>query len=815
MWVTRSNTDHCHEAGMVIRAVLAFVAASLLAAPAAFASRLPSSTTPLTGSTFLGGDGNQDDAAPYVDWQGLQAAGHVVHNPDADGQATAFADGSKLLEPGSWRLTTETSAGPSKVNVLDAWSAVDQPAGDTFLYLAFTRKESGGTAAISFELNHDGRLWDNGHAKIPCRRTGDLLVSTLPHGNEVELVLQRWTTTTADAATGCARVGTVKTVATVPAGTAQGAVNAGTIMSRLPGSFALGSSIPAERFSEVALNLSAFAEAAFGNRCLAFASVWMHSRSSNSETSSLQDHVAAQPLRVRSCAASGTKFFDRDTDGVRDSGDPGIPRFLIWADYDNDGVRDAVEPFSETDDDGHYVIHDIQPPSGAYTLRETLGTPGRRSQTTSWRCSFPNASTADGFANGNGGLFGCGWGPVSVASTPYAARRDFGNWVPASLTVEKQLWPTEDPGRFDLIVNGVTVLPAAGDGDSVTFPVAPGTFDISEEAAAGTDWGAFESSVSCRTVTRRRSVLRSGPVWNGLVLQAGDHATCTFVNARSGAPGIAIEKTGPTLAAAGDRLRYRLYVTNPGDLAIAANTVQVTDETCDDAPELTSKGEDGTPETLDPGDTWTYRCSYRTPAPTTDCVATALRNAATASGTVGGITVRDDASITTTLTCPDQPPEPPLPPAPPTAPEPTPPLPPQPQPEPAPPAPVVPPLPGPQPPSVPPFVPPGPAPPDAGEAGSAGVTTSTARCITRASQLQLTGQRMSRITVSVDGRRIATRTLRLLQRRTMPLQRVLAPGRHRLAIRVTFEPGSGTPPVTLAPTITVCGVASRLPRVTG
>lgn len=787
---------------MVIRAVPAVVAALLIATPAAVASTLPSSTTPLTGSTFQGGDGNQDDAAPHVDWQGLQAAGRVVHNPDANAQDTAFAGGSKLLEPGAWDLTAEAGGvDPGKVNVLDAWSAVDQPAGDTFLYLAFTREDASGTAAISFELNRDGRLWNNGHAMIPCRRTGDLLVSTLPHGNEVELVLERWTTSSTDAATACARTGTVKTVATIPAGTAQGAVNAGTITSRLPGSSAPESPISTGRFSEVALNFSALVEAALGDQCLAFASLWMHSRSANSQDSSLQDHVAPRPLSVRTCAASGTKFFDLDADGVRDSGDPGIPRFLIWADYDNDGVRDAGEPFSETDDDGHYVIDDIQPPSGSYTLRETLGTPGRRSQPTSWRCSFPNANTDGGFANGLGGLFGCGWGPISTSTTPYATGRDFGNWVPASLTLEKQLWPAEDPGRFDLIVNGVTVLPAAGDGDSVTFPVSPGTFNISESPAAGTDGGAFESSVSCRPVTGRRSVLRSGPAWNGLVLQAGDHATCTFVNARPGAPGIAIEKVGPTLAAAGDTLRYRLYVTNPGDLAIASNTVEVTDETCDDPPELTSKGGDGTPQTLDPGDTWIYRCSHRTPAPTPDCVATAFTNAASASGTVGGITVRDDGSVTTTLTCPDQPPEPPLPPAP--------------APEPGPAPPVVLPLPGPESPSVPAFVPPGPKPPDAGEAGTAGVTAGGARCITRVSQVQLIGQRMSRIAVSVDGRRVATRTLPLLLRRTAPLTRLPPPGRHRLVIRVTFEPGSGTPPVTLARTITVCGVASGVPRVTG
>ena len=104
--------------------------------------------------------------------------------------------------------------------------------------------------------------------------------------------------------------------------------------------------------------------------------------------------------------------------------------------------------------------------------------------------------------------------------------------TPASLTVEKQLWPSDDPGRFDLIVNGVTVKAAAGDGGKVTLQVPPGTYNISESPVAGTDPAAYDSTVGCRTSTRRRSVLRSGPAWNGLTLKAGAQAACTFTNVR-------------------------------------------------------------------------------------------------------------------------------------------------------------------------------------------------------------------------------------------------------------------------------------------
>lgn len=105
--------------------------------------------------------------------------------------------------------------------------------------------------------------------------------------------------------------------------------------------------------------------------------------------------------------------------------------------------------------------------------------------------------------------------------------------------------------------------------------------------------------------------------------------------------------------------------------------------------------------------------------------------------------------------------------------------------------------------------------PDAGTGGIAGIIASSARCITRASELRLSGQRIGRYRVSVNGRLLATRTLRLLQRRSFPLTRIFAPGRYVLTIRVTFERGSGTAPVTLTRTVTICGRAARAPRVTG
>ena len=107
-------------------------------------------------------------------------------------------------------------------------------------------------------------------------------------------------------------------------------------------------------------------------------------------------------------------------------------------------MRDANEPFAVTDDRGQYVIENIQPPGGSYRLRETLLSARRQVRAdTAWRCSLPNAGTAGGFPSGPGGLFGCG---VADHTTPYAQGRDFGDWLPAQLTVSKQLGPPTTPG---------------------------------------------------------------------------------------------------------------------------------------------------------------------------------------------------------------------------------------------------------------------------------------------------------------------------------------------------------------------------------
>jgi hypothetical protein len=317
----------------VLASVFAF---GFLIAPAASATPLPPSLSPLPGSSFQGADGNQNDALPAIDWRALQAAGRVRHSPDPNDQDTAFTGGSKEDKPGQWDFAVEAGGvNPGKANILDAWSTYDPQGAEPFLYLAFTRESAdtraAGTTFLTFELNHDPRLWNNGLATIPCRRTGDVLVSYNAQGNDVSVVIQRWVTTQTDAASGCATTGQLDNFTSfTPNVDAQGAINETDIGAYLPGAYV--NTIPVHRFGETALNLGQLLEQGFGDPCFSFTSIWMHSRSSTSESSNMQDYVAPRPITVRGCSASGTKFHDLNANGRRDAGEPGLPRWEIWAD---------------------------------------------------------------------------------------------------------------------------------------------------------------------------------------------------------------------------------------------------------------------------------------------------------------------------------------------------------------------------------------------------------------------------------------------------------------------------------------------------
>ena len=361
----------------------------------------------------------------------------------------------------------------------------------------------------------------------------------------------------------------------------------------------------------------------------------MHSRSSTSESSELQDVVAPHAIDLRRCSAAGTKWLDNNADGVRDAGDDGLAGFRIYADLNGDGNFDNGEPFAISDDNGDYVIDDIKP-SGRYTLREepTNAVPLDEP----WTCSHPAPS--------------CTW-TVDAAAQPYAKHRDFGNWRPARITLTKKLDPPDDSGRFDLSF-GSSTLHNAGDGDTETFSVKPGSYPVSETPVAGTDAADYDSSVSCHPVSKLVRLLR-GATSTTQTVTAGQQIECTFVNVRHGSPSVTIDKIAPAFALHGATLKYQLAVTNTGSVSFAAGDVDVKDAQCDNPPnlgqQLNGKGEaDASPGSLDPGDTWLYACQ-RTTKPIDD-PDTCRETKATNTGRVHVPGASDEDDEVTILICP-------------------------------------------------------------------------------------------------------------------------------------------------------------------
>jgi uncharacterized repeat protein (TIGR01451 family) len=328
---------------------LALVSASLCIVALAFsatasATFLSPTPDPLAGSNFQGGDGDQADDSGHIDWQTLASVppgdnGFVVNSTDSTTDDSCFGSpNQKQLNPGGWVfIDCGTGVNPSKDNLLAGWSSVDH-AGDTFLYLAFTREAQTGNTYLAFELNQQAGTFHNPAGyDVPCR-TGDgdgplpddLIISYQVESGgtppNVEIVVHRWKTLTASASDPrhCALTGTVDELDPQPF--AEGAVNAGSIPNYLnggsPANFLAGT------FGEAALNLSGFFRSYLNDRpCFAFGSISMESHSSTSFTSDLKDFIGPTPLSVANCQINVDKQVR-----VRTGGTPSDPTTDTYAD---------------------------------------------------------------------------------------------------------------------------------------------------------------------------------------------------------------------------------------------------------------------------------------------------------------------------------------------------------------------------------------------------------------------------------------------------------------------------------------------------
>jgi hypothetical protein len=293
--------------------ILAALFAAVLFAAPAYATTTQS---PLAGTTFQAGDGDQEAAGDLRDWGTVAPTpGTTMPDPPTAGP-NMFGEGSKEEAPGAWTLVGREPS--NKFDFLAAWARPESGERED-LYLAFRRDSPNGDTYLTFELNQDTRRWDNdGSAAtpaIPCRMDRDVLLSyEIEPGGKAEpdpvtVRLYRWHEATDDGVTGCSLTGTLTggEALNPPLGShplAQGAINEdGPIANHLDTDGDGDADTPVfERstFGEAGLNVTAAVEQ-LGLECAAFGQVQLHSRASVSITSAVKDYVAPVPLDLDTC----------------------------------------------------------------------------------------------------------------------------------------------------------------------------------------------------------------------------------------------------------------------------------------------------------------------------------------------------------------------------------------------------------------------------------------------------------------------------------------------------------------------------------
>ncbi|MEA2287428.1 MAG: hypothetical protein QOJ21_3471 [Solirubrobacteraceae bacterium] len=208
-----------------------------------------------------------------------------------------------------------------------------------------------------------------------------------------------------------------------------------------------------------------------------------------------------------------------------------------------------------------------------------------------------------------------GAGPLDVAvADGDAVTCRIKNVRRAKLIVEKHTAPA-DPAApktsFDFTVDPGAAAFSLTDGGVDSRLVEPGSPYTVTEADARAK-GYKLTGVGCTTAygDTARAIASAGSVATRSATVTpgpGDVVTCSFTNTKVN-PAIAVQKTGPATAYAGDTLTFDYVVTNPGNEPL--HQVDVTDDRC---AAVVQGAKDGADDVLDPGETWRYSCTMVAP----------------------------------------------------------------------------------------------------------------------------------------------------------------------------------------------------------
>ena len=511
------------ENARLIGVTIAAVAASLalLAASAGAA--------PLAGSSFDAANGTLTDTVDH-DWNPAgQPPGNIgpiqaitcPSTPPGAGTNCgldrtnsslddSFTQGPKEDDPAP--VIGDGSIPPNKDDLSRFYVNQEKAGGDDFLYLAWERTNTLGSAHMDFEFNQSSTASANGVTKV--RTAGDILI-TFDFGGSGQPVLSlgRWVTT--GAASQCEASNSVpcwgELADLTASGFANGAVNNTNVIDNNPpgaprtlaGSVSNNGSV-SSTFGEAAINLTD-AQVFPPNRCFHLGAAMLKSRSSGqSFTSSLKDFIAPIPVNITNC---GQVIIRKVTDPPSD---PATTTFGYTKTFNTDPSTPNTFQLGH----GQSRTFDGVLPGTGYTVVEDV-------LATGWDFVSVDCSASTGVTptiNGPLVTFAID-DPADVLDCTYTNRAratiivekitddGFGPFVFSSLTLS--------PSSFTL----TTTAPGAAGKDSRTFSqLLPGTYDVAETVPAG--WNLVSSTCD------------NGNPPSSIMVGAGQTVTCTFHDAR-------------------------------------------------------------------------------------------------------------------------------------------------------------------------------------------------------------------------------------------------------------------------------------------
>jgi hypothetical protein len=254
----------------------------------------------LPGSTFEGNDGNLVvDTAGNTDW--ANAPNRVVGLDQPSGSTdNSFGQGTK--EDNANATVVTGSIPPNKNDLTRFYVGSEFVSGSNFLYLAWERAVNIGNANLDLELSQNATAGFTGTTTGPVtlnRTAGDILITYDFSGSGTPtLGLLKWVTSgpTSQCFSSNSLPCWGNRVNLSAAGSAEGAVNTGTVTDPVPPN--APRTLTTGLFGEAAVNLTAAGVFPAGT-CEAFGSTFLKSRASSSFGAEVKDFIAPQPVPTK------------------------------------------------------------------------------------------------------------------------------------------------------------------------------------------------------------------------------------------------------------------------------------------------------------------------------------------------------------------------------------------------------------------------------------------------------------------------------------------------------------------------------------